>query len=401
MVEQSEEAMLLYYKRLFPYGPYFRWLNYGNLKDNYFLNREFSFTLADDVYVRYQSFKDQTELEEEMKKLKPQKIDIGAVYNFRPKNHRTVGQFMPIEKELVFDIDMTDYDEVRTCCQGADICNKCWKFMVVAVKVLDAALREDFGFQQLLWVFSGRRGVHCWVCDDGARALNQSARSAVAEYLQVIKGGEQQNKKVNFNQEHLHPAIRRAASIIEEEFESMMIDEQNILGDEKAVEKFLCLVPDDMLRSKLKTEMLNVNTSADRWKVFEAMLNMKTKKRQNGHLKEEIMLQLTYPRLDINVSKQLNHLLKSPFCVHPKTGKICVPLDPKNIEQFSPETVPTLSELINQLLDEDVDEEKKNLKDYERTRLNSSIKLFNKFLSNLEGSWKGKRITISDEKMEF
>ena len=71
---------------------------------------------------------------------------------------------------------------------------------------------------------------------------------------------------------------RRAASIIEEEFESMMIDEQDILGDEKAVEKFLCLVPDDMLRSKLKTEMLNVNTSADRWKVFEAMLNMKTKK---------------------------------------------------------------------------------------------------------------------------
>jgi len=32
MVEQSEEAMLLYYKRLFPYGPYFRWLNYGNCK---------------------------------------------------------------------------------------------------------------------------------------------------------------------------------------------------------------------------------------------------------------------------------------------------------------------------------------------------------------------------------
>ena len=53
------------------------------MKDNYFLNREFSFTLADDVYVRYQSFKDQTELDEEMKKLKPQKIDIGAVYNFR------------------------------------------------------------------------------------------------------------------------------------------------------------------------------------------------------------------------------------------------------------------------------------------------------------------------------
>ncbi len=46
-----------------------------------FSHREFSFTLEDDVYVRYQSFDSRESLEEGVRKANPYKIDIGAIFN--------------------------------------------------------------------------------------------------------------------------------------------------------------------------------------------------------------------------------------------------------------------------------------------------------------------------------
>lgn len=64
--------------------------------------------------------------------------------------------------------------------------------------------------------------------------------------------------------------------------------------------------------------------------------------RGQKNLREEIKLQYAYPRLDINVTKGLGHLLKAPFCVHPKTGKVCVPFSVKHADSFDPHNVPTL-----------------------------------------------------------
>ena len=78
------------------------------------------------------------------------------------------------------------------------------------------------------------------------------------------------------------------------------------------------------------------------------------------------------------MSKAMNHLLKSPFCVHPKTGRVCVPIDPKTADSFDPFKVPTVRTLC-----EEIDEyDKKNpndkgiTSDTDKTALKGAIDIF-------------------------
>ncbi|KAA8590827.1 hypothetical protein FQN60_001770 [Etheostoma spectabile] len=311
------DLLPLYYRRLFPFSQYYRWLNYGGVQKNYFQNREFSFTLKDDIYVRYQSFSTQTELEKEMQKMNPYKIDIGAIYSHR--------------KELVFDIDMTDYDDVRSCCSAADICCKCWTLMTIAIHILDRALRA-------------------------ARKLSVAARSAVAEYLSLVKGGDEMLKKVVLT-DPIHPFIRESLAVVERYFPRYALQEQDILGRKESVNKVLALMPEDILFTKcsrsgkeLQQDFQNEKKPENRWKLVKEQAKRKQGTAKKGqYFEKEIMLQYCYPRLDVNVSKGVNHLLKSPFSVHPKTGRISVPMDLKELETFDPFAVPTISQICEEL----------------------------------------------------
>lgn len=364
--EQDEEyfdidMLKQYFRFMFPSTEMYNWLTYYQpdvVQDDtnkgysdYFYKREFSFTLDGDIYCRYNCFRNEQEFKDTLIDQRPIKIDIGAVYNMPPKNHSSIDSkaFVPQEKELVFDIDMTDYDDVRTCCEGANICEKCWKFMCIAVKVLDKALKDDFGYKQLLWVFSGRRGVHCWVGDASARKLNNEARGAIADYLSVHVGNEMTSATALIELP-LHPAIERAKEIISEPFSDIMMREQNILANEKQRTKLLNMLPSGKEKEQIKdnwsnhTDYDDPENSVKLWKIFKQLLPTEA----SADYLASAMFTFLYPRLDANVSKGINHLLKSPFCVHPKTGKICVPFDPEKVDEFNPCKCPTLSEALKE-----------------------------------------------------
>lgn len=122
------------------------------------------------------------------------------------------------------------------------------------------------------------------------------------------------------------------------------------------------------------------------------------------------MLEYTYPRLDIEVSKKLNHLLKSPFVVHPGTGRVCVPIDtrPGKLEEFDPTEVPTVQTLLGEIdtwAEEEGDDEKKSTQDWEKTSLKPYIEQFRGFVNALmkeeRSDVKVKRERDVPDSMEF
>ncbi|XP_054833391.1 DNA primase small subunit [Eublepharis macularius] len=400
------DLLPLYYRRVFPFGPFGRWLRYGDVSKNYFQRREFSFTLHDDIYVRYQSFNTPQELEKEIQKTCPYKIDIGAVYSHRPIQHNTVhmGAFHAQEKELVFDIDMTDYDDVRRCCSSAEICSKCWTLMTIAIRIIDRALVEDFGIKHRLWVYSGRRGVHCWVCDDFVRKWSTTLRSAAVEYLTLVKGGEETIKKVTLA-DSIHPFVRESLNVVEEYFEEYALVGQDILGNKDSYDKVLALVP-ETVRETLQKEFCKKRDSVQRWEL------LKNKTEKLNKVRWEIMLQYCFPRLDINVSKGINHLLKSPFSVHPKTGRISVPIDLRKLDDFDPFAVPTISQLCCELDKTGNDQGEEEQKDgvpesprrnrgYKKTSLAPYVKVFEQFLEEMDKSQKREHPKANDIQMDF
>lgn len=212
----------------------------------------------------------------------------------------------------------------------------------------------------------------------------------------------------------IHPFVRKSINIIKKYFEEYALVDQDILENKESWDKILALVP-EAIHEDLQKNFQKSHSSLQRWEYLKrvASTNQNIKNDKCGPwLEWEIMLQYCFPRLDINVSKGINHLLKSPFSVHPKTGRISVPIDLQKVDQFDPFTVPTISSICHELdvifTNEKEKEEteaesdvKHRTKDYKKTSLAPYVKVFEQFLENLDKSRKGELLKKSDLQKAF
>lgn len=83
MDASSPEVMLAFYRRLYPFKSIYNWLNHQHPPTKLFTHREFAFTLAGDVYLRYNSFNSAEELKKQVCALNPTRFEIGPVYSAR------------------------------------------------------------------------------------------------------------------------------------------------------------------------------------------------------------------------------------------------------------------------------------------------------------------------------
>ncbi|RYP79012.1 hypothetical protein DL770_006757 [Monosporascus sp. CRB-9-2] len=427
-LDTDPELLRMFYQRLFPWRDLFQWLNHSPTPTNDFRHREFAFTMPNDQYWRYQSYLSHDQLRKDVLLHMPTRFEIGPVYSTNPRDRKTLrnsSAFRPVSKELCFDIDLTDYDDVRTCCDKANICGRCWAFITMAIQVVDAALRDDFGFRHVLWVYSGRRGAHAWVCDGKARSLDDQKRRAIAGYLDVVRGGAQAGKRVSARRP-LHPHLSRSLDLLAPHFQETVLATQDPWRTAERAEHLLSLLPDKALNAALRSkwESSPDRPSESKWADIDAVARAGGGGKQlDGRAlleaKQDVVLEYAYPRLDIEVSKKLNHLLKSPFVVHPGTGRVCVPIDtrsPGALERFDPLAVPTVQQLVQEIdawrdeggggwdgdgVKEESEEggrRKKTLQDWEKTSLRPHVEYFHGFVLGLMRDERAESVRVKRER---
>lgn len=452
---EQQDNLRLYYNYLYPFENVFNWLNAGYINES--MRREFAFMSHNKKMHRHVRFGSHFEWKLFVQRHLPVRMEVGPQYNtmfhrgdeYKNLMNNTsmlqdndVAHIQPSEwnnkllaiqrarqiaphaqqnnsgtsysnelhsfkkvaidpnikhfvtrRELVFDIDLNDYDDVRSCCKGPQVCKECWDIANAAIVAINAYIKGYFRMKHVLWVFSGRRGVHGWVSDSNATRNNISARQSIVNQLCIVHV-HKLNNVLEFYRTYYFIRFDRMAWPVEALRLLLPLFRNHWLRTTNASSlpdfaKFL----DPRIRHLFHTQ--HHQCCVERFDEFAQQLREVNANPSNRALPGyysvhtvmyRIVFACLYPRFDapgqfafgliilsyllrcfncflrnfadvdswlafdfvcIVVTKQMNHLLKLPFCVHPETQRICIPFEPiDRTKVFDVLDAPTLSQLV-------------------------------------------------------
>lgn len=267
------------------------------------------------------------------------------------------------KKELVFDLDITDYERYCSCRGVKKLCPICWIQMQGSSLILEHILQHTLGYkaENRMWVFSGGKGLHCFVNDAMAMKLGDDERKQLHKRLFIGQGDDSRLSAFINTACAKHPDFVKR---VEDFFITHMIKGVNIfalssflLRDDSPIEESFelsCLrylrahhptlaqlvkgawdgiTPgkndDDDNSSPVKRQCSEHNISVRKWRAFQ----------QLGVIRQDlstcrpdlfIIFRLFFPMIDAGPLK-IGHQIKAPFSVHWRSQNIALPLSHEHI----------------------------------------------------------------------
>ena len=317
----TPELLAEYYEKKFPLDYFMSFIGLSN-----FSNREFGFVVGKDVFVRNISFQNTDQLREYMINNSVKHAYVGAIYDTSPSRENPIQKIKWKGREFIFDIDIDEYDLVRTCgCKGDQYCKDCWSLVQDAAIFIDETMKQDFGFKEVIWIFSGRRGVHGWVMDKFTQDFDQAQRVAILNYLTFIHD-EKRTQSIEEIPNEAKPLRNRIYSLVAKSFLEKATPEQlKELG---------------ISLNKAKEIIQNVQLS-DYFDHNQYNIIIPNDTLVRRKLSSEFVLR-RYPRIDRKVTMDTRRVSRMPYSVHGKTGQIAIEI--KDIRNFYPDSAPTIWE---------------------------------------------------------
>lgn len=230
------------------------------------------------------------------------------------------------EKELVFDIDITDFKRYCPCGENKTVCSICWLHIEGAALVLRYILLNIMAIEEryLLWVFSGKKGFHCVINESTCMKMGEDERTNLHRTFSIETDSDMKD------------FIQMSDNIFLETLESLFYERVIIQRQLLSIKEFqsTCLqwianhFPS--IYSIISLKWSNNMNSIEKWDYLRKIEN---EQYDNTGLKPThwIIMQCYFPPIDSG-PMGLNRNFKLPFSIHGTTEKLAIPINYKELQ---------------------------------------------------------------------